>query len=496
MKKVSEIISILNPKTIIGQEEFSVTSICYNSAKCSKNSLFVAIKGLSVDGHFFIDNAIDKGARVIVCEKLPEKIAKHCIYLVVDNSRKALALLSHFWYDNPSSMMKIHGITGTNGKTTITYILGAIFEQAGIPTGIIGTTGAFSNGFRKLLSNTTPESLDLAQIFFEFKNLSVKAVAMEVSSHSLDQERVLGISFNGAIFTNLTQDHLDYHSSLEEYAKAKKKLFDRLGQNSIAIVNSDDKFSHYIISDSGAKRNIFVGRNSYSDVQLLEEKSDFLGSQFKLRFNPPLFSTQIIDFKTNLVGKFNIENAAFSIVLAIEEGIPLDVIYQALVKMQSIPGRMQSIKLRNGALGIIDYAHTPDALEKILNSIREIILKTKKQNSSLICVFGCGGDRDKGKRPIMGKVASEVADYVIITSDNPRTEDPDKIMHQIYQGIEKEKRKKVILISNRDEAIRYAIDLSKADDIVVVAGKGHEDYQIIGQAKYHFSDLEQLQKYS
>lgn len=495
MKKITEIISFLNPKQIIGRVDAAVSSICYNSRYCDSNSLFVAISGNHLDGHSFINSAIDKGAKVIVCEKLPSHLNENSCYLVVENSRRALALLSHFWFDFPTNKTKVIGVTGTNGKTTITYILRSIFEKAGFETGIIGTTGAIATGYEKSLNNTTPESLDLAQIFNEFLNRHIKVVAMEVSSHSLDQERVLGVNFNGAIFTNLSQDHLDYHRSFEEYAKAKKKLFDNLDSNSIAVANLDDEFSKYMLSQTPAKKKIFVSRNKHSDIQIIDEVIDKLGSRLRLKLNAPIFVPQLVELKTKLVGKFNIDNVALSVALTISEGINFETIQEALDEFHGVPGRMQKIELKNGALGIVDYSHTPDALEKVLLTCREIIQKGNNPNSKLICVFGCGGDRDKEKRPVMGKIASSIADFVVITSDNPRTENPDKIILQIYQGIPKPDRKKVILLTNRDEAIDYAVEISNVGDIVLVAGKGHEDYQIIGQVKHHFSDIEHLQKF-
>lgn len=495
MKKISEIISFLNPKQVIGTEDATISSICYNSLYCNSNSLFVAISGNRLDGHTFINSAIDKGAKAIICEKLPARLNENCCYLVVEKSRRALALLSHLWYDFPTNKMKVFGITGTNGKTTITYILHAIFEKAGYQSGIIGTTGAIASGYKKLLNNTTPESLDLAQIFSEFLNRHIEVVAMEVSSHSLDQERVLGINFNGAIFTNLSQDHLDYHPSFEEYAKAKKKLFDTLDAHSIAVSNLDDDFSKYMLSQTLAKKKIYIGRNKNSDIQIIDEVSDKMGSRFRLKLNPPYFVPQLVELKTKLVGKFNIDNIALSVALTISEGIDFETIQKALDEFQVVPGRMQKIELKNGALGIIDYSHTPDALEKVLFTCREIIQKGSNPNAKLICVFGCGGDRDKEKRPLMGKIASSLADYVVITSDNPRTENPDKIILQIYKGVPKPYRKKVILLTNRGEAINYAFEISTMGDIVLVAGKGHEDYQIIGGIKHHFSDKEHLQKF-
>ncbi|MGQ9819276.1 MAG: UDP-N-acetylmuramoyl-L-alanyl-D-glutamate--2,6-diaminopimelate ligase [Candidatus Kapaibacteriales bacterium] len=495
MIKISEIIPFLNPKQVIGSLNGTINSICYNSLYITSNALFVAISGNRLDGHTFIDSAIDRGAKAIVCERLPNRINENCCYLVVEDSRRALAFLSHFYYNFPTNKIKVIGVTGTNGKTTVTYLLRAIFEKAGFKSAIIGTTGAIASNYKRMLNNTTPESLDLVQIFDEFLKRNVEIVAMEVSSHSLVQERVLGINFKAAIFTNLSQDHLDYHRSLEEYAIAKKKLFDSLGENSVAIFNSDDEFSNFMLSQCKAKNKISVGRINNSNIQITDEEIYITGSRFTLKFNPPYFAPKLIGLKTKLIGKFNIDNVALSVALAIEEGIRIETIQSAIEEFEGVPGRMQKVELKNGALGLVDYAHTPDALEKALLACREIIRRENNLDAKLICVFGCGGDRDKEKRPLMGKIASSLADYVVVTSDNPRTEDPDKIILQIYEGIPKPERKKVILITNRDEAINYAVKNSKIGDIILVAGKGHEDYQIIGGVKYHFSDVEYLKKF-
>jgi UDP-N-acetylmuramyl-tripeptide synthetase len=496
MITISDFIKVLNPIYTIGNYNDYVASLCYDSRKCGRNSLFVAISGNNFDGHDYIEDAIKRGAKYIVCERIPPTTSPNCMYLVVKCSRRALAQASHFWFRYPTKDMSIIGVTGTNGKTTITYLLEHIAHSTGIESAIIGTTGAFAQGYEKELSNTTPESYELVKIFNDLKKIGVKLVAMEVSSHSLDQERVYGISFKGGIFTNLTQDHLDYHRDMINYANAKKRLFDSLLPDSIAVVFSDDPYGKYILQDSCSAYKFAVGRNRNSDVRIVEESLSINGSNFTIEFNNKDLGEGKVSFESNLIGRFNIDNAVLAITMGLALGFELDIIRNALKSFKGVPGRMEKVILENGALGIVDYSHTPDALQKALETCREAISNNNPISSKLICVFGCGGDRDKEKRPLMGKIAEKFSDLVVITSDNPRTEDPDKIINQIYKGISKSGKKKVIQISNRDEAIEYAYRMSNRGDIILVAGKGHEQYQIIGNTKYHFSDKEQLEKYA
>lgn len=496
MITISDFIKVLHPIYTIGHSRDYVSSICYDSRKCERNSLFVAISGSNFDGHDYIEDAIKRGAKYIVCERVPLTTLPNCMYLVVKCSRQALAQASHFWFRYPTADMNIIGVTGTNGKTTITYLLEHIAWSSGIESAIIGTTGAFAKGYRKELSNTTPESYELVKIFNDLKQMGVKFVAMEVSSHSLDQERVYGISFKGGIFTNLTQDHLDYHHDMINYANAKKRLFDSLSPESIAVTFSDDPYGKYMLQDSPSVHKFTVGRDRNSDIRIVEESLSINGINFTIEFNNKDLARGKVPFESNLIGRFNIDNSVLAITMGLALGFELDIIRNALKSFKGVPGRMEKVLLENGALGIVDYSHTPDALRKALETCREVISTNNPMSGKLICVFGCGGDRDKGKRPLMGKIAEKLSDLVVITSDNPRTEDPDKIINQIYQGISKSGKKKVIQISNRDEAIEYAYRISNRGDIILVAGKGHEQYQIIGNTKYHFSDKEQLEKYA
>lgn len=496
MLTINDFIKVLHPIYTIGHSNGYVSSISYDSRKCERNSLFVAISGNNFDGHDYIEDAIKRGAKYIVCERVPPTILPDCMYLIVKCSRRALAQASHFWFRYPTENMNVIGVTGTNGKTTITYLLEHIARSSGIESAIIGTTGAFAKGYRKELSNTTPESYELVKIFSDLKKMNVKFLAMEVSSHSLDQERVYGINFGGGIFTNLTQDHLDYHHNMAKYANAKKRLFDSLLPESIAVVFSDDPYGKYMLQDSHSAHKFRVGRNHDSDVRIVEESLSINGINFTVEFNNRSLGQGKVSFESNLIGRFNIDNSALAITMGLALGFELDVIQNALKSFEGVPGRMEKVLLGNGALGIVDYSHTPDALQKALETCREVISKNSPMAGKLICVFGCGGDRDREKRPLMGKIAEKFSDSIIITSDNPRTEDPDKIINQIYQGISKSGKKKAIQISNRAEAIEYAYRMSNQGDIILVAGKGHEQYQIIGNTKYHFSDKEQLEKYA
>lgn len=494
MKDIKEIIAQLQPKQIVGNAIGSFSSVCYNSLKCEPYSLFVAIPGTKVDGHDFIEQAIMRGAKFVVCERLPDALDQSCTYIVVDNTRVALAKASNYWFGFPTSHLELVGVTGTNGKTTVTYLLDKIMKFAGRNSAVVGTLGVFAEGYTETLQNTTPESYELFRIFRKLSDLGTDFIAMEVSSHSLHQNRVYGINFSGAIFTNLTQDHLDYHKDVDEYANSKAILFRSLAPEAIAIGFKDDLYVEKVFQGTKAKRLFFVGRSPYSDVVIADEKFSFEHTEFALQFNSEFFTAKKIHLKSKLLGKFNVENIALSVTMALAIGIEIEPIVKAIGDFPGVSGRMQKIFLENGAIGIVDYAHTPDALKKALETCRDL-LNSVNSDGRLICVFGCGGERDIEKRPIMGRIASELADFVVLTNDNPRKENPTKIINQIYSGITNEGKKKVIQIGNRDEAIEYAYKLSRENDIILVAGKGHEDYQIIGEVKYHFSDIEQLQKF-
>lgn len=455
-----------------GSLNTEINSIQYDSRKINKGDIFFCIEGFNVDGHKYIKSAIDKGATVIVVQKEVEDCGDVTL-IKVENTRKALAKASSNFYDNPSKRLKLIGVTGTNGKTTSTFMIKSILEQCGHKVGLIGTIANYI-GDKKLHSErTTPESLELHQLFNEMVKEDVEYCIMEVSSHSLELDRVYGIEFSKGIFTNLTQDHLDFHKTFENYFNAKLKLF---LNSKISIVNADDNYGEKII-DSIVGDIVTYGLESQAMLRAKNLKLHSRGIEFTLVYNG-----NEEDIKLSIPGKYNVYNALGCIAATIHEGASIEDIKEALKKV-AVPGRCEIVTL-NHDLGydvIVDYAHTPDGLENILNSAREFTF------GRLISVFGCGGDRDKTKRPIMGSIGSNLSDIAIITSDNPRTEDPMAIIEDIKSGLKKDN---YIVIENRREAIKYAMKIAKDKDVIVIAGKGHEDYQILKDKRIHFDERE------
>ena len=455
-----------------GSLNTEINSIQYDSRKINKGDIFFCIEGFNVDGHKYIKSAIDKGATVIVVQKEVEDCGDVTL-IKVENTRKALAKASSNFYDNPSKRLKLIGVTGTNGKTTSTFMIKSILEQCGHKVGLIGTIANYI-GDKKLHSErTTPESLELHQLFNEMVKEDVEYCIMEVSSHSLELDRVYGIEFSKGIFTNLTQDHFDFHKTFENYFNAKLKLF---LNSKISIVNADDNYGEKII-DSIVGDVVTYGLESQAMLRAKNLKLHSRGIEFTLVYNG-----NEEDIKLSIPGKYNVYNALGCIAATIHEGASIEDIKEALKKV-AVPGRCEIVTL-NHDLGydvIVDYAHTPDGLENILNSAREFTF------GRLISVFGCGGDRDKTKRPIMGSIGSNLSDIAIITSDNPRTEDPMAIIEDIKSGLKKDN---YIVIENRREAIKYAMKIAKDKDVIVIAGKGHEDYQILKDKRIHFDERE------
>lgn len=461
-----------------------VSSIWYDSRKVQANSVFVAIKGESSDGHKYITEAISRGAIAVIVEDanaIPDEIYLHSktAKIVVANSRHALAEGAHHLYKNPSEKLALTGVTGTNGKTTVTYILKTIFEKAGKKTGLIGTIETY-NGSKTVQSQlTTPESSDLSMMLFEMNTNGCSSAVMEVSSHALAMERVSALHFRCAVFTNLSQDHLDYHGDMESYFQAKKKLFDLLHESDIAVYNTDDEFGESIVEDTRARR-ISYGRNPEADYRIDSVNCSLTGTAFELSHGNDTF--QVV---TGLKGEFNAYNAAAAFAAAHQQGVKPEAIIAALKEVPQVPGRFE-VYTGSGKTVIVDYAHTPDSLEKTLKNIHEIA-----PGSSIYIVFGCGGNRDKGKRPLMGAIASELSRQVILTNDNPRLEDPDAIISDIAKGINTNNYK---IIQDRREAIRDAIGNAPDGSIILVAGKGHEATQTVGKEKFHFSDAEEVKK--
>lgn len=488
--KLENLIEGLSVIQLAGEvERKDIGMICYDSRKVIKNSLFVAIKGFNFDGHNFVMEAIAKGAKAVVIEDNSKVSNDYLIHqnvtkILVSDSRKALAILSKNFFNNPSEKIKVIGITGTNGKTSITYIIKSILDYSGKKTGLIGTIANYI-GEQKLPSEkTTPESVELNQILNQMVNENCQFCVMEVSSHSLELNRVYGINFHAGVFTNLTQDHLDFHKTMENYFLAKKKLFDSLNENAFAIINFDDEYGRKIISDTKAKV-ISYGSSENVDFRFINPKYSFDQIEFEILYNGKTYPVQ-----TNLTGTFNVYNLTAAIATCVNLGIEIEQIQEAVRNISRVPGRFELVG-NYPVKVIVDYAHTSDALVNVLQTIR-LILKSNNSKSKIITVFGAGGDRDRTKRPKMGRVVEELSDFAIITSDNPRNEELSQIFNDILSGINDKTRFQVI--DDREMAIRKAIQMAEDGDIVLVAGKGHEAYQLVKGQKIPFDDREVAQK--
>lgn len=479
--KLKDLLKGIKHSVLKGDINIDISSVEYDSRKVVSGSLFVAIKGYETDGHLYIQKAIEAGARAVILEEeTTVKFNNDLVIIKVDNSRKSLGFISSNFFGNPGGKLKIIGVTGTNGKTSITYFLKSILKEAGYKVGIIGTIENQIEDIVYESAVTTPESRDIQELLAKMVEVGCEYCVMEASSHALYLDRVAAIPFKTAIFTNLTQDHLDFHKDFTEYLNAKKILFTYISDDGFSILNADDKTYEEISNMAGGKVVSYsISRDSQykaSNINL-----DINGTSFNLINNE---KSKKISLK--MIGEFSIYNSLAAIAAAHELGIEFSIIQEGLRKV-SVNGRFQLIESNKDFAVVVDYAHTPDGLYNVLSTAKKIT------NGKVICVFGCGGDRDKKKRPIMGKVAGEISDYLIITSDNPRTEDPVKIIDMVEIGV-KETPAKYIKITNRKEAIAYAIEMAKAGDIVIIAGKGHEDYQIIGKTKYPFSDYEIAEK--
>lgn len=454
-----------------GSIEVEINEINYDSRKINRGDVFVAISGLSVDGHSFIDIAIRKGAATIICEKEIE--IEGVTVIKVKDSRKALAILSANYFSHPEKKMKIIGVTGTNGKTTSVFMMKKIFESKGFKVGLVGTIANYIGDRKIRTDRTTPESLELFKLFDDMVKEKVDYCLMEVSSHSLELFRVYGINFSEGIFTNLTQDHLDFHNTFENYFNAKAKLFKNCEKS---IINIDDSYG--IRLSEGIKDKITFSIEGKGDLNAKSLYLNTKGVEFDL-----YYINEKVKVKLNIAGVYNVQNALGCIGAAICEGFTLAEAVTGIEELLAVPGRCETVT-HGSALNydiILDYAHTPDGLLNILKTVREF---TEKK---LITVFGCGGDRDKNKRPLMGEIAERLSDFIIITSDNPRSEEPLEIINDIMVGIKKEDN---IIIENRREAIKASMKMAKEGDVVVIAGKGHEDYQILKNGTIHFDERE------
>ena len=465
--------------------EVEVANVHYDSRRIGRGDMFVAIAGAEYDGHAFINNALDKGAKAVVMENdqaVPDSLFMHAgvVKIVVPNSRIALAQISANYFDHPSEKLTMIGVTGTNGKTTTTNLVHAILEAQGTTAGLIGTI-EYNVGRKKIpATHTTPESLELNGVLCQMVNNGCTSVVMEVSSHALHQSRVHGLDFDVAIFTNLTQDHLDYHGSMEEYYAAKKILFERLKQNAFAVINRDDEWGPRMITSTGA--NVLTyGMHPSAEVQATDVSLSMTGTRFAVRYKKEQTVIQ-----SPLVGRFNVYNILAAFAAGIALGASPTVIQQGIQNTTVVPGRFQQVASPDGWTAIIDYAHTPDALEKALMAIHDVFESSVR--GRIVTVFGCGGNRDRTKRPRMAKIATELSDITIVTSDNPRHEHPDDIIDEIMTGVKQGAT--VFREVDRSKAIVKALGIAGKNDVVLIAGKGHEEYQIFGNEKIHFSDRE------
>ena len=474
-------------EVVKGSTEMCINKIEFDSRKIQENDVFVAIRGTVSDGHEFIEKAINLGAIAVVCDTLPEVIVTGITYIQVKDTNAALAFLAANFYGNPSQYLKLVGITGTNGKTTIASLLYQLFKKAGYKVGLLSTVKILVDDVEYKATHTTPDSLTINYYLAEMNAHEVEFCFMEVSSHGIHQKRTDGLHFVGGVFTNLSHDHLDYHPTFAEYRDVKKSFFDHLPNTAFALSNVDDKNGLVMLQNTHA-RKLTYGLKTYADykAQILENQL----SGLLLKINEH-------EVWVRLIGTFNAYNLLAIYGTAVELGLDNFEVLRLLSDLESVSGRFQFIVSNEKITAIVDYAHTPDALENVLKTINDI----RTKNEQLITVVGCGGDRDKTKRPIMANIASALSDKVIITSDNPRTENPQDIIEQMEAGVEPQNYKKTLSIEDRKQAIKTACQLANANDIILIAGKGHETYQEIHGVRHDFDDmkivkeiLEQLHK--
>ncbi|MDA9576246.1 UDP-N-acetylmuramoyl-L-alanyl-D-glutamate--2,6-diaminopimelate ligase [Flavobacteriaceae bacterium] len=463
-------------QSVQGTTDVVVNSIQYDSRKVEKNDLFVAIKGVHSDGHSFIEKAIENGASVIVAETLPEHKIENITYVEVQSSSSALAFMAANFYQHPSENLRLIGVTGTNGKTTVASLLYNLFKAAGYKVGLISTVKIMVDNISHSTSHTTPDSLVINSYLQQMNNVGVEFCFMEVSSHGIHQHRTEGLAFEGGIFTNLSHDHLDYHSSFAEYRDVKKSFFDGLSKTAFALTNVDDKNGRIIVQNTKAKTYSYAMK-SYADYRTQILENHFKGLLLKINDN---------EIWVKLIGSFNAYNLTAVFACADILGLENDELLRLMSTLENVSGRFEYFVTPNNITVIVDYAHTPDALKNVLHTINDI----RTQNELLISVVGCGGDRDKTKRPKMGHIASALSSKVIFTSDNPRSENPDSIISEMEQGVEPQNFKKIMAITNRKQAIKAACQLARTNDIILVAGKGHESYQEINGKRSAFNDYE------
>ena len=478
---LKEIVYKVAIEAVKGSTEIAVNKIEFDSRKIEANDVFVAIRGTISNGHDFIEKAISLGATAIVCDTLPEVTIAGITYIQVKDTNSALAFMASNYYDNPSSKLRLVGITGTNGKTTIASLLYQLFKKAGYKVGLLSTVKIMVDTIEYKATHTTPDSLTINHYLNEMIEMGCEYCFMEVSSHGVHQKRTEGLQFEGGVFTNLSHDHLDYHPTFAEYRDVKKSFFDHLPKSAFALTNVDDKNGAVMLQNTSA-RKLTYALKSYANYKAQILENQLSGLLLKINEN---------EVWVKLIGTFNAYNLLAIYGTAVELGIESFEALRLLSELESVSGRFQFIVSDEKITAIVDYAHTPDALENVLKTINDI----RTKNEQLITVVGCGGDRDKAKRPIMANIATTMSDKVIITSDNPRTENPSTIITEMEAGVEPQNFKKSLSIEDRKQAIKTACQLANANDIILIAGKGHETYQEIQGVRHDFDDMKMVKEF-
>ncbi len=480
MKLLSDLLYKTGIEELNGSTSIVIESVSFDSREVSEGTLFIAVRGVKTDGHQYMADVIGKGAVAVVCEEMPARPMPGITYVRVKDSGYALGMICSNFYEHPSSRLKLIGVTGTNGKTTTVTLLYALFRQLGYKTGLLSTVRNYINDLDLEATHTTPDPLQLNRLLAKMVEAGCTHCFMEVSSHAVVQQRIAGLQFAGGVFTNITRDHLDYHKTFDEYIRAKKGFFDMLGPDAFALVNADDRNGKIMVQNTKAATRTF-GLNGIAEFKARVLESSITGLLINIDGN---------DVMCRLAGNFNAYNLLGVYATAILLGEDKLQVLTALSTLSSPEGRFEQLNSQHGVTGIVDYAHTPDALKNVLLTIQDI----RNGKEKVITVIGCGGDRDSGKRPQMAAIACELSDRVILTSDNPRSEDPEHIIAQMKEGVPVHQMKKVLSVADRREAIRTACALAVQGDIILVAGKGHEKYQEIKGVKYPFDDRQVLEE--
>lgn len=480
MSVLKDILYKVAIESVNGPTDIAINKMNFDSRKIEKNDVFIAIRGTISDGHDFIEKAIELGATAIICETLPESLSKGVTYVCVKNANSALAYMAANYFGNPSHSLKLIGITGTNGKTTIASLLYQLFKKAGFKVGLLSTVKILVDDIEYKATHTTPDSITINSFLKEMIDADVEFCFMEVSSHGIHQKRTEALHFKGGIFTNLSHDHLDYHPTFAEYRDVKKSFFDHLSSSAFALTNIDDKNGQVMLQNTAAKK-LSYALKTYSDYKAQILENQLSGLLLKINGN---------EVWVKLIGTFNAYNLLAIYGTAVELGLDSLEVLRLMSELESVSGRFQYIVSNTNITAIVDYAHTPDALDNVLNTINDV----RTNNEQLITVVGCGGNRDTAKRPVMANIATELSDKVILTSDNPRNEEPEAIIQEMEKGVQAQNFKKVLSITDRLQAIKTACQLAQPNDIILIAGKGHETYQEIKGVRHDFDDMKNVKE--